>query len=60
LDNKEAAQINIGKAEYELLEVDRFSQSPNDTFAMRYRLRVLNMQVFGGAFGAGNHLGPNQ
>ena len=50
LDNKEAAQNDIGKAAYELLEFDRFNQSPNDAFAMRFRLRVLNVQVFGGAF----------
>ena len=50
LENKEAAQIDIGKAEYDLLEFDRFSQSPNDAFAMKIRLRVLNTLVFGGVF----------
>jgi hypothetical protein len=44
------AEVDISKAIYDLLEFDRFSQSPNDGVAMRFRLRVINEQVFGGAF----------
>jgi hypothetical protein len=49
-ENKELAEVDISKAIYDLLEFDRFSQSPNDGVAMRFRLRVINEQVFGGAF----------
>jgi len=40
--NREIAERDITKANYELLEFDRFSQSPNDSIAMEYRLKVLN------------------
>ena len=49
-ENKEVAQIEIGKADYDLLEFDRLSQSPNDALAMKFRLRVLNDRVFAGIF----------
>jgi hypothetical protein len=40
--NREVAEEDITKGNYELLEFDRFSQSPNDSVAMKYRLKVLN------------------
>jgi hypothetical protein len=49
-ENKELAQADIAKASYDLIEFDRFSQSPNDGIAMRFRLRVVNEKVFGSAF----------
>ncbi|MEX1026699.1 MAG: DUF262 domain-containing protein [Candidatus Paceibacterota bacterium] len=39
--NKETAEEDITKAEYDLIEFDSFSQSPNDAIALRYRLEVL-------------------
>ena len=50
LDNRKVAESDIGKAAYELLEFDRFNQSPNDAIAMKYRLSVLNDRVFSGTF----------
>lgn len=41
MDNRAAAEKNEGEANYELLEFDRLSQSPNDAVALRYRYRVF-------------------
>mgnify|MGYP001566821571 CR=1 FL=1 len=40
-DNRILAEKNISKADYDLLEFDRLSQSPNDAVAMRFRFEVL-------------------
>jgi hypothetical protein len=40
--NRHNAEKDIEKAEYKLLEFDRLTQSPNDVFAIEYRLNVLN------------------
>ena len=40
--NREIAEKDFPKAKYELLEFDRLTQSPNDSVAMKYRLKVLN------------------
>jgi hypothetical protein len=44
--NRRTAESDISKANYDLLEFDRYSQSPNDGYAMSIRLRILLEQVF--------------
>ncbi|MGM1059631.1 DUF262 domain-containing protein [Saccharothrix sp. Mg75] len=39
--NRVAAESELSNAQYELLEFDRHSQSPNDSLALSYRLKVL-------------------
>ena len=39
--NREIASIDIADADYEMLEFDRYSQSPNDGVAMKFRLGVI-------------------
>lgn len=39
--NREIAERDIEKARFDLLEFDRYSQSPNDSIAIKYRLDVL-------------------
>lgn len=41
-ENREIAEQDITKGNYDLLEFDRYSQSPNDAIAMKFRLKVLN------------------
>jgi hypothetical protein len=41
LENRVIAQDGVGKASYDLLEFDRFAQSPNDRVALEFRLGVL-------------------
>ncbi|TMM55125.1 DUF262 domain-containing protein [Sulfitobacter sabulilitoris] len=50
-ENRRVAEEEISNAEYELLEFDRFSQSPNDGIAMRYRLAVMDRYLYRGALG---------
>lgn len=40
-ENRKIAADDVAKASYDLLEFDRFSQSPNDKFALEFRLKVL-------------------
>jgi hypothetical protein len=40
-ENREIAEQNVAKASYELLEFDRWAQSPNDAVALGYRFEVL-------------------
>lgn len=44
--NRNAAEIDIAKADYDMLEFDRLVQSPNDAFAMTARLRVVLKKAF--------------
>ena len=44
--NREKAEQDISKANYDLIEFDRYSQSPNDGYALKFRLRVLLREVF--------------
>jgi Protein of unknown function DUF262 len=46
LQNRKIAEESIAGADYELLEFDRLSQSPNDAFALEFRLRVLLKRAF--------------
>jgi hypothetical protein len=39
--NREVAEADVADASYELLEFDRWAQSPNDSVALDYRFRVL-------------------
>ena len=50
-ENRELAEVNIADADYDLLEFDRYTQSPNDAVALRFRLRVLDRLAFGDALG---------
>lgn len=49
--NREAAELDIANADYDLLEFDRYTQSPNDAVALRFRLAVLDRVAFGGRLG---------
>ncbi len=49
--NRRVAEDNIAEANYNLLEFDRFAQSPNDGIAIRFRLAVLDQNLYQGAMG---------
>jgi hypothetical protein len=49
--NRTIAESDIAHADYRLLEFDRFTQSPNDAYAMRIRLAVIDERAFGGNLG---------
>ena len=44
--NRRKAEQDITKANYDLLEFDRFAQSPNDGYATKFRLKILLRAVF--------------
>jgi hypothetical protein len=44
--NRELAERNLTRADYDLIEFDRYAQSPNDGYAIRFRLRILLREVF--------------
>ena len=52
--NREVAETDIASANYNLLEFDRFAQSPNDAIALRFRLAVLDRRLYNGAMGFAN------
>lgn len=43
--NRRQAENDIASANYDLLEFDRLNQTPNDAFAMRFRLGTLSAYV---------------
>lgn len=43
--NRKAAEDDK-KADYNLLEFDRYAQSPNDGYAIKFRLRIMLWEVF--------------
>lgn len=45
-ENSELAEKDLTKADYDLIEFDRYAQSPNDGYAIRFRLRILLREVF--------------
>jgi len=49
--NRELAENSIAEADYSLLEFDRLAQSPNDGVAIRFRLGVLDKELFEGRLG---------
>jgi hypothetical protein len=53
--NREIAEVDIARADYDLLEFDRYTQSPNDAVALRFRLGVLDRIAFGGELGFTEH-----
>jgi hypothetical protein len=56
-DNRERASENEAEANYQLLEFDRYAQSPNDGIALRYRMAVIDRSIFGDQLGfAGDRL----
>ena len=44
--NRRKAELNVGDADYDLLEFDRYAQSPNDGYAIKFRLVILLRNVF--------------
>jgi len=44
-DNRQLAEDDSTKADAELLEFDRLSQSPNDASAIDFRLKILKKHV---------------
>jgi len=51
ISNREVAEEDISNAAYELMEFDRFTQSPNDAIAIRYRMGVIDKYLFQGNLG---------
>jgi Protein of unknown function DUF262 len=45
-ENREKAEKDLAKANYDLIEFDRYSQSPNDGYAIKFRLKILLKEVF--------------
>ena len=44
--NRELAEHNVRNADFDLLQFDRYAQSPNDAAAIRFRLAVLCREAF--------------
>jgi hypothetical protein len=44
--NRRKAEKDITKANYDLIEFDRYAQSPNDGYAIKFRLSILLRDVF--------------
>lgn len=44
--NRRSAETDLANADYELIEFDRYAQSPNDAGAIKFRLRVMLDKVF--------------
>ena len=45
-DNRKLAENDLASVDYNLIEFDRYAQSPNDAGALKFRLRVMLAQVF--------------
>jgi hypothetical protein len=45
--NRKLAEQKLATADYDLIEFDRYAQSPNDAGALKFRLRVMLERVFG-------------
>lgn len=45
--NREKAEKNLSSADYDLIEFDRYTQSPNDLYAVKFRLQILLKHVVG-------------
>lgn len=43
--NRVMAEENLPSASYDLIEFDRYSQSPNDLYAVKFRLQILLQAV---------------
>ena len=44
-DNRSAAESEVTRVSFELLEFDRLAQSPNDALALQYRYAVLRQHI---------------
>jgi Protein of unknown function DUF262 len=44
--NRQKAEEDIAKANYDLIEFDRYTQSPNDGYAIKFRLSIVLREVF--------------
>jgi len=44
--NRAIAETDLAKADYDLIEFDRFNQTPNDSYALKLRLRILLSRTF--------------
>lgn len=45
-ENRITAEANEEKADYDLIEFDKYAQSPNDGYAIKFRLKVLLEKAF--------------
>ena len=45
-ENRIKAEANEEKADYDLIEFDKYAQSPNDGYAIKFRLKVLLEKAF--------------
>lgn len=54
--NRKKAEEDISDADYELLEFDRLSRSPNDNLSMQYRLAIVDKYACDGELGFGERL----
>lgn len=43
--NRTLAEDNLSSASYDLIEFDRYSQSPNDLYAVKFRLQILLLHI---------------
>ncbi len=50
-ENRKLAEDEDAETNLQLLEFDRFAQSPNDAVALRYRLAVVDQELYAGAMG---------
>jgi len=50
-ENRRLAEEEDAETNFQLLEFDRFAQSPNDAIALRYRLAVVDQELYEGAMG---------
>lgn len=44
--NRVKAEKDLSSADYEMIEFDRYSQSPNDAYAIKIRLKVIMQSAF--------------
>ena len=45
-ENRRIAEEDLTEADYDLLEFDRYAQSPNDAYAVKFRLKVFLREAF--------------
>lgn len=45
--NREKAEKSLPTADYDLIEFDRYAQSPNDLYAVKFRLQILLKHIAG-------------
>ncbi|HBD92007.1 MAG: hypothetical protein A2092_10165 [Rhodobacteraceae bacterium GWE1_64_9] len=50
-ENRSLAEEEDAGTNFQLLEFDRFAQSPNDAIALRFRLAVVDEELYNGAMG---------